>query len=136
MSKKRLNPSRRLKAKQASVFRDVVSQYGPTHDDSKLLQQGAVRSGLSPRITLTSYAEPRSNWEGQGKSRKGSPSRFTVAAVSTGNNLQTKAEKLSLKDVLPEVTPAPMVQVTQQSRALTKANTLSRVLRERRGGGE
>lgn len=139
MSKKRLNPSRRLKAKQADAFRSVVSQYGPSHDDSHKLQQGVVKSGMTVNAFQSkAHSErpmaPRENWEGQGAARKGSPSRFAQAAVSTGNHLQTMAEKLSVKDVLPETTPAPMMQQTQQSRALTKANTLSRVLRERRKG--
>ena len=66
---KRLNPHRRLLAKQAALWRDL-QQYGNASDAGKL-QEGRVRSSLAPAIQLTGYATPRpAIWEGRGKPGK------------------------------------------------------------------
>lgn len=66
---KRLNPHRRLLAKQ-SALRVSLQQYGNASDAGKL-QEGRVRSALSPVIQLTGYAHPRpAAWEGRGKTGK------------------------------------------------------------------
>lgn len=66
---KRLNPHRRLLAKQAALRR-ALAEYGNASDAGKL-QQGRVRSALSPVIQLTGYATPRpAFWEGRGKPGK------------------------------------------------------------------
>lgn len=66
---KRLNPHRRLLAKQASLRADV-QQYGNASDTGKL-QEGRVRSALNPVIHLSGYAVPRpAIWEGRGKTGK------------------------------------------------------------------
>lgn len=68
---KRLNPHRRLLQRQQRLFREAMQAFGPSHDDSHKLQQGAVRSALSPRVQLTAYATPRDGlWEGSGKQGK------------------------------------------------------------------
>ena len=74
---KRLNPSRRLKAKQAAILRSVVAEHGPKHDDSPLLQRGSVRSSLAPAIVLTAYRAPADNWEGRGRGKRTAQKLFT-----------------------------------------------------------
>lgn len=66
---KRLNPHRRLLAKQAAIRREV-QQHANAMDAGKL-QEGRVRSSLSPAIQLTGYQTPRpAFWEGRGKAGK------------------------------------------------------------------
>lgn len=66
---KRLNPHRRLLAKQAALRRDLA-EYGNASDAGKL-QEGRVRSALNPVIHLSGYAVPRPvPWEGRGKHGK------------------------------------------------------------------
>lgn len=64
---KRLNPHRRLLAKQAQALAaERLVQSVVNGEDMAKLQQGRVRSPLNPRVQLTQYAVPRSNWEGKG----------------------------------------------------------------------
>lgn len=64
---KRLNPHRRLLAKQAQALAaERLRQSEINGADSAKLQQGRVRSPLNPRVQLTSYAVPCNPWEGQG----------------------------------------------------------------------
>lgn len=43
----RMNPNRRRKAAQAKLYREIVNAHGKAHDDSYMLQQGAVRSSYT-----------------------------------------------------------------------------------------
>jgi hypothetical protein len=52
------NRRMRLKRKQALILEAQVSVNGRASDDSKLLQQGPVKSGLNPRTVLSHYARP------------------------------------------------------------------------------
>ena len=58
---KRLNPHRRLLAKQAALLNSAKLAQSKAHDaEMKLLQQGAVRSSCqAPRVQLTHVTAPR-----------------------------------------------------------------------------
>lgn len=86
---KRLNPHRRLLAKQAALRRDV-QVYGNASDVGKL-QEGRVRSALSPVIQLTGYAVPRPvPWEGKGKLGKVLNGRLKQALPGTKKRFAPK----------------------------------------------
>ena len=80
---KRLNPHRRLLAKQAEALKAARLEQSQAHAlEMAKLQQGAVRSTLAPRVQLTGYAIPRdAAWEGRGKATKQPTKRpFSEAA--------------------------------------------------------
>jgi hypothetical protein len=86
---KRLNPHRRLLAKQAALRRDLA-EYGNASDVGKL-QQGRVRSALSPVIHLSGYATPRpAYWEGRGKPGKVVRGQLKVQRPGTKNRFGSK----------------------------------------------
>lgn len=84
---KRMNPHRRLLAKQEALRRNL-QQLGNADDMGKL-QEGRVRSALNPVIHLTGYSVGRpAVWEGRGtpgkivrgqlqRVRPGSKARFS-----------------------------------------------------------
>lgn len=55
---KRLSPHRRLIAKQRKLFRELASEH-LANDDSRLLQQGNVKSNLNPRVLGSVLTAPR-----------------------------------------------------------------------------
>lgn len=76
---KRLNPHRRLLARQAAALEAARVEQSSVHgEEMSKLQQGLVRSALAPRVQLTAYSVPRERpWEGRGKLvRKQSKPRF------------------------------------------------------------
>lgn len=86
---KRLNPHRRLLAKQAALRRDL-QQYGNASDVGKL-QEGRVRSALSPVIQLTGYAVPRpATCEGRGKTGKIVRGQLKIVKPGTKNRFGSK----------------------------------------------
>lgn len=86
---KRLNPHRRLLAKQAALRRDLA-EYGNASDVGKL-QQGRVRSALDPVIHLSGYSVPRpAIWEGRGKTGKIVRGQLKVVRPGTKNRFGSK----------------------------------------------
>lgn len=76
-SKARLNPHRRLLAKQAKALKDAKMARINEFDDTSLLQQGNVRSGLDKfRNKSGSLRAPRETWEGTGQRKRTSLKRF------------------------------------------------------------
>ena len=86
---KRLNPHRRLLAKQ-NALRASLQVYGNA-DDAGKLQEGRVRSSLSPVIQLTGYATPRpATWEGRVKLGKVVRGQLKVQRPGTKNRFGSK----------------------------------------------
>jgi hypothetical protein len=86
---KRVNPHRRLLAAQAAL-RNAVQAYGNA-DDAGKLQQGRVRSPLTPVIQLTGYATPRPvPWEGRGKRGKVVRGKFQPVHPGTKSRFDPK----------------------------------------------
>lgn len=80
MTMARMNPRRRLIAKQKALLLSIVNEHGPSHDDSSLLQQGNVKSGLTKfNNKVGSLHAPRSDtWEGLGQRKRTSTKRWGV----------------------------------------------------------
>ena len=56
----RMNPRRRRMAQQQALLLSIVREHGPSHDDSYLLQRGAVRNAMNrPAVHLKGMALPR-----------------------------------------------------------------------------
>jgi hypothetical protein len=73
----RLNPRRRLLAKQASVLNKAHSQRMAEFDDSTLMQQGNVKSHMTKfQNKVGAGRPPRDNWEGMGSKAYARPKRF------------------------------------------------------------
>lgn len=77
---KRLNPHRRLLARQAATLNMVKVERSKAHDaEMQRLQQGPVRSSCqAPRVQLTHVILARQpSWEGRGRSLAKPPKRFS-----------------------------------------------------------
>lgn len=81
---KRLNPHRRLLAKQAALLNEHKQVQSVVQGaDMAKLQQGRVRSPLAPRVQLTTYAAPRpAHWEGMGQRVRKITAKPTHSPVS------------------------------------------------------
>jgi hypothetical protein len=77
---KRVNPKRRLLARQAATLAGVRKEQSVAHaEEMSKLQQGHVRSGLRGNPTTKVYRGP--NWSSEdvpGKAKRSSKPRFTT----------------------------------------------------------